>query len=245
MSRASDEQSPKKAGSSGSEPLERRAAIKALVGIGLATGLQACGSLPEPAQPAPAQPEPVPPGPEPDVGDPAAPTASDSPLPPAEHDHPADGDHLVFSFGDREGQVIRPEDLVAGSPQVFAVPMDADASHVARESRLDQVILVRLDPSEMSDETAARAASGIVAYSAICTHTGCEIDDWDEDTHRFQCPCHDSEFDPADNGQVAGGPARRRLAALPLKIETGILMAAGGFTGRVGGERRGADFTNL
>jgi hypothetical protein len=35
-----------------------------------------------------------------------------------------------------------------------------------------------------------------------------------------------------------GGPAKRRLAMLPLKVEDGVLVAAGPFTGRVGAERR-------
>ena len=48
-----------------------------------------------------------------------------------------------------------------------------------------------------------------------------------------KCPCHDSEFDPKDGARVVTGPAPRRLP-LPLKIVDGVLMAAGGFAGRVG-----------
>ncbi len=116
--------------------------------------------------------------------------------------------------------------------------MDSDSSHVAAESRLGQIMLVRLDPAALSEQTAANAADGIVAYSAVCTHTGCEISDWASETKRFKCPCHDSEFDPGDNGRVRGGPAPRRLAALPLAISDGSLIIAGGFTGRVGAQRR-------
>jgi Rieske Fe-S protein len=50
----------------------------------------------------------------------------------------------------------------------------------------------------------------------------------------FQCPCHQSEFDPRDGGKNVFGPAPRGLAALPLKISDGKLQAAGGFIGRVG-----------
>ncbi len=235
MSRPPDEQRPKEAGPPESQPLERRVAIKTLAGIGLAVGLQACGRLPEPASPGTSEP----PGPDrTDAG------VSGEAVPPTDHEHPAAGDRLAFAFGGREGQPITPNDITLGGPQIFAYPMDANASHVANESRLNQVILVRLDPSRMTKETAAHAADGIVAYSGICTHTGCEVEDWDEDTNHFVCPCHDSEFDPADNGRVMSGPARRRLAALPLKIENGQLLIAGGFTGRVGGERRGEDLTN-
>ncbi len=95
-----------------------------------------------------------------------------------------------------------------------------------------------MDPAELTEETLANAADGIVAYSAVCTHTGCEVTDWDEDARHLVCPCHDSVFDPADNGRVIEGPARRRLAALPLRIEGGELRIAGSFTGRIGRQRR-------
>ena len=42
------------------------------------------------------------------------------------------------------------------------------ATGVARDgSRLNQVILIRLDPATLDADTAARAADGIVAYSGI------------------------------------------------------------------------------
>ena len=197
-----------------SEGMDRRAALKAFVGLGLASGLTDCTSAAEPG------------------ATPSPPEADATPL--EEHEHPAEGDVLVFAFGDREGQVIAPSDVPLGGPQLFAYPADSDGAHVASESRLDQVMLVRLDPSSLTDETAARAVEGIVAYSAVCTHEGCDVSDWNEDGLQLVCPCHDSEFDPSDNGQVTEGPARRRLAALPLKIVDGTLMAGGGFLGRVG-----------
>lgn len=213
-----------------SEGMDRRAALKAFVGLGLASGLTDCTSAAEPG----ATPSPRSAASESGAG--TEPEADATPL--EEHEHPAEGDVLVFAFGDREGQVIAPSDVPLGGPQLFAYPADSDGAHVASESRLDQVMLVRMDPSSLSEETAARAVEGIVAYSAVCTHEGCDVSDWNEDGLQLVCPCHDSEFDPSDNGQVTEGPARRRLAALPLKIVDGTLMAGGGFLGRVGFRRR-------
>ena len=204
------------------DEMDRRAALKAFVGLGLASGLADCTSPPEPGgAPAPTE----------------QPPAADT-TPPEEHEHPADGDVLVFAFGDKEGQVIAPSDVPLGGPQIFAYPADAGGGHVASDSRLDQVILVRMDPSSLTEETTARAVDGIVAYSAVCTHEGCDVSDWNEDGLRLVCPCHDSEFDPSDNGQATEGPATRRLAALPLKIVDGRMMAGGGFQGRIGFRRR-------
>ena len=200
----------------------RRTAIKAFVGLGLASGLADCtasqelGGAPGPAGRTPA----------------AAGEGVE------EHDHPDAGDRFVFALGDREGQVVTPEDVPLGGPQVLTYPADANGSHVASESRLDQVILFRVDPASLSEQTLARSAEGIVAYSGICTHTGCEVSDWDVDTGHLVCPCHDSHFDPIDNATVIEGPAPRRLAALPVEIVDGHLRAAGGFVGRVGFQRR-------
>jgi rieske iron-sulfur protein len=44
---------------------------------------------------------------------------------------------------------------------------------VRNETLLNLVILTRFDPAELSEETRARAAEGVVAYSAVCTpHAG-------------------------------------------------------------------------
>ena len=154
---------------------------------------------------------------------------------------PQENDVLSFAFGEREGQVIVPQDLAVGSAQIFAYPMDA-AIRVARNgSRLNQILLVRLDPDWLSERTRARSAEGIVAYSGVCTHTGCDITDWDEEAVRFQCPCHESQFDPSDGARVVGGPAPWQLAALPLKLVDGQLMVAGVFEGRVGFQQPGRD----
>jgi Rieske Fe-S protein len=59
---------------------------------------------------------------------------------------------------------------------------------------------------------------------------------WKEGT--LYCACHGSQYDPKDGAKVVGGPAPRRLAMVPLRIEEGIVVAAGPFTGRVGAAKR-------
>ena len=218
----------------------RRTAIKAFVGLGLASSLADCAAVQGPGgTPRPEEPVPDASGPTESaavpvtVPEPAA--AAERPV--GEHDHPTAGDRFVFALGDREGQIVTPEDIPLGGPQLFAYPADVGGAHYA-SGRLDQVILLRVDHSVMSEETLARSARGIVAYSGICTHTGCEVSDWDAEAGRLVCPCHDSQFDPIDNATVVDGPAPRRLAALPVEIVDGDLRAAGGFVGRVGFQRR-------
>jgi rieske iron-sulfur protein len=150
---------------------------------------------------------------------------------------PQEGDRFVFSFGDREGQIVTPEDLPLGGAQQLAYAMDPRAKIVRSGSTLNLVLLIRLDPAQMTDETRALAADGVVAYSAMCTHQGCLVSMWQAQAKTLFCACHASQFDPRDRARVVDGPAPRRLPMLPLKMVDGVLTVAGGFTGRVGGER--------
>jgi Rieske Fe-S protein len=147
---------------------------------------------------------------------------------------PQPNDRLVFAGGDRKGQLITLTDLPAGGPPLTAYPMDPTARVVRDDSRLNQVLLVRLDPKSLNGDTRERAADGIVAYSAVCTHTGCDVWDWQPASSTLKCPCHFSEFDLKESARVLNGPAPRRLPALPLKVVDGAPTVAGGFIGRPG-----------
>jgi rieske iron-sulfur protein len=152
----------------------------------------------------------------------------------AKTERPIVGDQFVFVEGEGQGEVVRPGALVLGGPQQLAYPMDPASKIVRDGSRLNQVVLVRLDPEQLSPDTQANAAQGVVAYSAICTHQGCDVSQWKTDTKVLLCVCHGSEFDPRDRAKVVAGPAPRRLAILPIKIQEGVLVVAGAFKGRVG-----------
>jgi rieske iron-sulfur protein len=162
---------------------------------------------------------------------------------PGSDERPQKADLLVRSEGDHAGEVVKPEDLKLGGPPVRAWPMDPKTSVIRKGSRLNEVLIVRLDPAELDDETRSHAADGIVAYSAICAHAGCPVTAWvKEETGGkdvFKCVCHNSEYDPRQGAQVVFGPAPRRLAALPLVIADGSLTVAARFVGKVGAQQAG------
>jgi Rieske Fe-S protein len=162
---------------------------------------------------------------------------------PGADERPKKGDLLVQSEGDREGSLITLADLPVGGPPVHAWPKDPATSVVRSGSRLNEILIIRLDPADLDEQTRARAQDGIIAYSAICSHAGCPVTAWVKsdvgDKDVFKCMCHNSEYDPRKGAQVVFGPAPRRLAALPLALSDGALTIAGNFIGKVGGQQPG------
>jgi Rieske Fe-S protein len=147
---------------------------------------------------------------------------------------PQEGDRFVIMEGDRKGAVVKFDDLKTDAPPITVMPQEPVSGTVRDGSRLNQILMVRLDETRLKADTKARAAQGVVAYSAVCTHTGCDGLSWAADKLWFKCPCHETEFDAADSARVVNGPAPRRLPALPLKIVDGYVVAAGTFIGRAG-----------
>ena len=145
---------------------------------------------------------------------------------------PKEGDLLV-RVGDSTVTPLTPADIPVRGKQTMAWPMDPTDKTVRNGSRLNRVLLLRLDPEKLSPETKLRAADGVVAYTAICTHTGCEVTEWVPDEQLLVCPCHESRFEPKDAARVVDGPAPRMLPALPLKLANGTLVVAKPFTAPV------------
>ncbi len=161
---------------------------------------------------------------------------------PGADERPQPGDVFVFSEGDRAGQPISPTDIPLGGPPVLVWPFDPKSKVVREGSRLNQVLLLRLDPASLDEDTRSHATDdGIVAFSAICSHMGCPVTGWikDEGKQVLKCFCHNSEYDPRQNAAVVFGPAPRKLAALPVKLADGNLTVTGTFIGKVVPQQQG------
>ena len=150
---------------------------------------------------------------------------------------PQVGDYLTFDAKAKRGPYLTPDNLKTGAKQVVVVAVDPVSGVVRDGSRFNKIMLTRLNPAELTEETAARSAAGVVAYSSICTHDGCAVSSWDDKAYHYVCPCHQSIFDPKAGGVLVSGPAYRPLPALPLKLEGGKLVVAAVFIARIGGGR--------
>ena len=148
---------------------------------------------------------------------------------------PQAGDWLV-KIGDAELMPLAPEAIPVAAQQTMAWAMDPRSRLVRSGSRLNRILLLRFDPETLAAGTRARAASGVVAYTAICTHNGCEVTDWLGEDQTLSCPCHATKFDPKNGARVIDGPAPRPLPALPLALAEGRLVVSRSFTTRVGFE---------
>ncbi|WIB62195.1 Rieske 2Fe-2S domain-containing protein [Curtobacterium sp. MCBD17_040] len=138
---------------------------------------------------------------------------------------------------DPTGLPIKASDVTQGS--VFHVIPDGllDKSDMLEEKAKAAVLLMRLDPSELHPRKGQEhwGYDGIVAYSKICTHVGCPVALYEQQTHHLLCPCHQSTFDVAHSCEVIFGPASRPLPQLPITVDSeGYLVAQSDFHEPVG-----------
>jgi Rieske Fe-S protein len=162
---------------------------------------------------------------------------ADEPTDPARMKLPQPGDWLVSAGVDAGTTPLKPGDL-GRHDLVLAWGFDTSRKVPRDGSRLNMVLLMRFDPATLGKSERNLAADGVVAFSAICTHQQCTVTDWLKSSQVLQCPCHQSQYDLRHGAKVVGGPAPRALPALPLKEDGGVLVVAGPFTARVGGEQQ-------
>ncbi|QAY64780.1 Rieske (2Fe-2S) protein [Xylanimonas allomyrinae] len=140
---------------------------------------------------------------------------------------------------DPDGRLVKATDLTVGS--VAHVMPDVPEEERRTEEWISEkakaiVLLVRLNPEDIRSEHRPGASyEGIVAYSKICTHVGCPVALYEQQTHHLLCPCHQSTFDIADGAKVVFGPAKRPLPQLPITVDDeGYLIAEDDFSEPVG-----------
>ncbi|HSE10488.1 MAG TPA: Rieske 2Fe-2S domain-containing protein [Nocardioidaceae bacterium] len=148
---------------------------------------------------------------------------------------------------DVSGAPIRPDEveigqLINAEPAVFfetdpeGEPL-VEGHELQAEKAKAAVIVVRMQPRDITPAAGREnwGVEGILCYSKICTHVGCPISLWEQQSHHLLCPCHQSTFDLADNGKVIFGPAARALPQLPMGLDDeGYLVALSDFTEPVG-----------
>jgi ubiquinol-cytochrome c reductase iron-sulfur subunit len=59
------------------------------------------------------------------------------------------------------------------------------------------VLSIRIRPEDfkLSPEKLSWTHEGIIAFSKICSHMGCAIALYEQQTKHLLCPCHQSTFD--------------------------------------------------
>lgn len=153
--------------------------------------------------------------------------------------------HTMWEAGDKlardpSGLPIKASDVTIGS--VFHVIPEKLAEVGHSEGYLEEkakaiVLLMRLKPEDLVEDEDKKDWSydGIVAYSKVCTHVGCPVALYEQQTHHLLCPCHQSQFDVTNHCAVIFGPAARPLPQLPIAIDDeGYLIAQSDFREPVG-----------
>jgi ubiquinol-cytochrome c reductase iron-sulfur subunit len=138
---------------------------------------------------------------------------------------------------DPSGTPIRASEVTLGSAFHVIPEGLLESHHKLEEKAKAAVLLVRLKPEDLNPSPGREdwAYAGIVAYSKICTHVGCPVALYEQQTHHLLCPCHQSQFDISREAAVIFGPAKRALPQLPITVDDeGYLIARSDFTEPVG-----------
>ncbi len=139
---------------------------------------------------------------------------------------------------DPDGTPIKASDVTIGSA-FHVIPEGLNELHEGKlnEKAKAVVLLMRLNPESLNPSPGREnwGYNGIVAYSKICTHVGCPVALYEQQTHHLLCPCHQSTFDLTQECKVIFGPASRPLPQLPIAVDAeGYLVATSDFKEPVG-----------
>jgi len=134
---------------------------------------------------------------------------------------------------DHDGRPLQPADMLPGSLMtVFpGVPGGVKAPDAP-------TMLIRLRPGQTVQPRPGQEDFGwedFVAFSKICTHAGCPVSLYEQQTGRILCPCHQSQFDVALDAKPVFGPAARPLPALAITVDQdGYFVAEGDYREPIG-----------
>ena len=137
---------------------------------------------------------------------------------------------------DPTGRPIKAAEIPIGTV-IHVLPEGIENSeHPLDERAKATTLVIRLEPDEIKVEKQREwAVDGIVAYSKVCTHVGCPVGLYEQQTHHLLCPCHQSTFDVTRDCAVIFGPAARPLPQLPLAVDSeGYLVSAQDFQEPIG-----------
>ncbi len=133
------------------------------------------------------------------------------------------------------GVPVRPEDMRAGSLQTVFPPVEG-----GNRSPDGVTMLIRLLPTQ-AEGYRSRAGqedyrwNDFVAFSKICTHAGCPVSLYEQETALILCPCHQSQFDATDGAKPIFGPATRSLPQLAINLDAdGYFVAKGDYNEPIG-----------
>ncbi|MGB9377412.1 MAG: Rieske 2Fe-2S domain-containing protein [Mycobacteriales bacterium] len=132
-----------------------------------------------------------------------------------------------------DGTPIKPADLKAGGFETVY----PDVPHAKLRSDTP-TLLIRLRPDAPVKIRKGRESfhyGDYYAYSKICTHAGCPVGLFEQQTNKLLCPCHQSQFEVLDGCRPVFGPASRSLPQLSIGVdEEGYFVARGDYTEPVG-----------
>jgi ubiquinol-cytochrome c reductase iron-sulfur subunit len=142
------------------------------------------------------------------------------------------GWHAGSKLLDELGRPVKLGDLEVGSVKsVF--PDVPGGRHMADSAAL----IIRMQPDILKVRESRKdwVVDGHIVYSVICTHLGCPVKLYEQQTHHLFCPCHQSTFDAANGAKVLFGPAARNLPQLAISVDDeGYFVAQGDFNEPVG-----------
>ena len=144
------------------------------------------------------------------------------------------GTYLVTDPGNRR---IKASDLEVGAVAQVLPEIEDPEHRKLSDIAKDAVLLIRLRPQEfnLEPDRLAMTHDGIIAFSKICSHMGCAVALYEQQTKHLLCPCHQSTFYVTRAAKVIFGPAARPLPQLDITIDNeGYLVARQPFSEPVG-----------